>query len=70
MVESCTGKNSNRFYLENFQKTISYFTFRTVKRPENYVPPPPNVFLQGEEKIKKQSYDMLNMAQVNILKKR
>ena len=33
-------------------------------RPEGYVMPPPNTFLEGEEKLKKQSVDMLNMAQV------
>jgi hypothetical protein len=33
-------------------------------RPEDYVMPPPNTFLEGEEKLKKQSVDMLNMAQV------
>ena len=37
---------------------------RYVVRPQNYVMPPPNTFLEGEEKIKKQSVDMLNMAQV------
>lgn len=39
---------------------------RYVVRPQNYVMPPPNTFLEGEEKLKKQAVDMLNMAQDHI----
>ncbi len=69
MAELCIGKKLDFQFLKVFSPfcLILFYNLilqRYVVRPEGYVMPPPNTFLEGEEKLKKQSVDMLNMAQV------
>lgn len=57
-----TGMPELDFYRDNDYGRVMY---RFVRRPENYILPEPTVFLEGEEKYKKQAFIMLNMAQVS-----
>ena len=59
-----TGEAELDFYRDDLYGRVMY---RYVKRPEgDYVLPPPNAVLEGQQKVDKQAVEMLNMAQDHI----